>query len=104
MSSIVRTSVGFSQDNGIEVGYKEDARDISADKLWEAILRRHASRVRDRRGELLDPALIPLISGVRSAVLNRLSHSGASSLTRAELTTALQTVKDFRNTKIPFKN
>ena len=67
------------------------------------MLRRHAKRLKQKQGEFLDPALIPGISGVRSAVLNRLSHSGASSLTKTELTFALKTITDFRATEIPFK-
>jgi hypothetical protein len=90
------------EDNGIEVGYKSDAKLLTADTLWKRILRRHVKCV-SKQGEFLDPALIPRISAIRSAVLNRLSHSGASSLTKTELEVALQTVIDFRKTPIPFK-
>jgi len=91
------------EKNGIEVGYKGNPKEVKADSLWRAILRRHAKRVREGR-EFLEPGLIPRVSAVRSAVLNRLSHSGASSLTSAEIATALQTVTELRNTKIPFKS
>jgi energy-coupling factor transporter ATP-binding protein EcfA2 len=90
------------EKNGIELSYKENPKQITADALWRAILRRHAKRMKANQGELLDPSLIPRISAVRSAVLNRLSHSGASSLTRSELQVALQTITDFRGAKIPF--
>ena len=90
------------EKNGIQVGYKENPKQITADVLWRGILFRHARRVKKNQGEFLDPTLIPRISAVRSAVLNRLSHTGASSLTPAELVVALQTVTDFRNSKIPF--
>ena len=90
------------EDKSIEVGYRVESRHITTDRLWTAILRRHVKHV-NKKGAFLDPALISRISATRSAVLNRLSHSGASSLTKTELATALQTVSDFRKTQIPFK-
>jgi energy-coupling factor transporter ATP-binding protein EcfA2 len=92
------------EKNGIELVYKENPKQITSDALWRAILRRHAKRVKGNQGEFLDPLLIPRISAVRSAVLNRLNHSGVSSLTRAELELALQTITDFRKTEVPFKD
>lgn len=91
------------EKNGIEVTYKANPKEVKADALWRGILRRHATQTKAKRGEFLDPLLIPRISAVRSAVLNRLSHSGASSLTTMELTAALQAISDLRKTKIPFK-
>ena len=90
------------ENNGIEVCYKKNSRHVTADALWGAILRRHSKRLQANRGEFIDPGLIPRISVVRSTVLNRLSHSGSSSLTPAELATALQIITDFRSTNIPF--
>jgi energy-coupling factor transporter ATP-binding protein EcfA2 len=90
------------EDNGIEVSFKKNTRHVTANALWGAILRRHSKRLRAHRGEFLDPGLIPRISVVRSTVLNRLIHSGSSSLTPAELATALQIITDFRNSEIPF--
>jgi hypothetical protein len=90
------------ENTGIEVGYRVESKLVTADKLWTAILRRHVKRVK-KQGDFLDPSLIPRISAIRSAVLNRLSHSGVSSLTRTELEAALQTVIDFRKSPIPFK-
>jgi energy-coupling factor transporter ATP-binding protein EcfA2 len=89
------------ENNGIEVSYKKNARHVKADALWGAILRRHSKRL-PKRGEFIDPGLIHKISVVRSTVLNRLSHSGSSSLTPAELAAALQIITDFRDSKIPF--
>jgi hypothetical protein len=90
------------EKNGIEVGYKENPKQVTTDVLWRAILRRHAKRLKKGHGQFIDPLLIPRISVVRSVVLNRLSHSGASSLTRVELESALQTIVDFRRTEVPF--
>lgn len=91
------------EKNGIEVVFKANPKEVKADALWRGILRRHATRVKEKKGEFIDPVLIPRISAVRSAVLNRLSHSGSSSLTSIELTNAWQTIRDLRNSKIPFK-
>jgi hypothetical protein len=97
------TIKNICEKNGIEVVFKANPKEVKADALWRGILRRHATRLKQKRGEFIEPGLIPRISAVRSAVLNRLSHSGSSSLTSIELTTALQTIRDLRNSKIPFK-
>ncbi len=89
--------------NGIEVVFKANPKEVKADALWRGILRRHAARMKGKKLEFLDPTLIPRLSAVRSAVLNRLSHSGASSLTATELTAAWQTVRDLRNSTVPFQ-
>jgi hypothetical protein len=92
------------EKNGIEVTFKPNPKDVKADALWRGILRRHATRLKEKRAEFLDPALIPQVSAVRSAVLNRLSHSGASSLTLTEVGAALSAITSLRNSKIPFKS
>ena len=74
---------------------------MKAEDLWQAIKDFHDDRVADGKGEFIDPTLIPKINAIRSAVLNRLSHSGTSSLTSADLGAALQTVRDVRNSRIP---
>lgn len=91
------------EKNGIEVVFKANPKEVKADALWRGILRRHATRVKEKKLEFIDPTLIPRISAVRSAVLNRLSHSGSSSLTSIELTNAWQTIRDLRSSQIPFK-
>ena len=80
----------------IKVTFKKDPKKLSADLLWQALLRRHAEKTKAGKGNFIEPALISRISAVRSAVLNRLSHSGPTSLTKPEVETALQTIKDFR--------
>jgi hypothetical protein len=98
------TIKNICEKNGIEVVYKANPKEVKADALWRGILRRHATRLKEKRGEFIDSGMIPRVSAVRSAVLNRLSHSGSSSLTSIELNTALQTIRDLRNSKIPFKS
>jgi hypothetical protein len=84
----------------IKVTFKKDPKKVSADHLWQALLRRHVERKKAGRGDLLDPALICRISAVRSNILNRLSHTGPSTLTKPDVQTALQTMRDFRAAKI----
>lgn len=97
----------ISKKQGLLVPYEPNPKDIKTDTLWKLILRKHVSMRKASGGQLLNPSLIPLISGVRSQVLNRLSHSGASSLTSAELQTALKTISqirsDLNSKRIPFK-
>jgi len=95
--------------HALPVAYQPNPRDINADTLWKVILRKHVALRRSTGGEFLNPALIPLICAVRSQVLNRLSHSGSSSLTGPELRTALISIARLRSDlnsnprRIPFK-
>ena len=91
------------QKHYIAVAFKSNPKDVKAEDLWQAILQVHNDRVSAGTGEFLDPSLIPKINAIRSAVLNRLSHTGASSLTSTELGAALQTIRDIRNSRIPFR-
>jgi hypothetical protein len=86
----------------IQVPYDPRPDKLTADPLWTRILRRHATLKKAGKGEFLDPNLIPRISAVRSTVLNRLSHSGSSSLTQAELQVALNTIRAMRTSQVPF--
>jgi hypothetical protein len=92
----------------LPIGYNPNPKDIKVDVLWRAILRKHATMLKSG-GEFLNPALIPLLSAVRSQVLNRLSHSGSSSLTTLELQAAVTALSQLRSDmsakprRIPFK-
>jgi energy-coupling factor transporter ATP-binding protein EcfA2 len=90
------------QNKKVPVPFRFNPKEVKAEDLWQAIKAFHEARVAQGNGEFLDPALIPRVSAIRSAVLNTLSHTGASSLTSADLGTALQTIRDVRNSKIPF--
>jgi len=90
------------QKNRVPVPFKSNPKELKAEDLWQAIETFQSERMAAGKGEFLDPALVPKIKGIRSAVLNRLSHSGASSLTSTEVGAALQAIHDIRNSKIPF--
>jgi hypothetical protein len=91
------------QKKNVAVPYNSNPKTVKAEDLWKAIHELNAAQVAAGTGEFLNPALIPKINAIRSAVLNRLSHSGASSLTSTELKMALDTIKELRHAKIPFK-
>jgi len=76
---------------------------VKVEALWQSLVDLHDAQIAAGKGEFLNPALIPKVNAIRSAVLNRLSHSGASSLTSTELNMALQTIQELRHSKIPFK-
>ena len=92
----------------LPIAYNPNPKEIKVDVLWRAILRKHATMLKSG-GEFLNPALIPLLSAVRSQVLNRLSHSGSSSLTSLELQAAVTALSQLRSDlsanpkRIPFK-
>jgi hypothetical protein len=89
------------QKKNVSVPFRKNPKDVKAEDLWQAIQDLHDTRVASG-GAFLDPNLLPKINAIRSAVLNRLSHTGASSLTSTELAAARQTILDLRNSKIPF--
>lgn len=90
------------QKQGITVAYNPNPLEVKTEALWAALLRRHVARKKKQQGKrLLDEALIPRVSAVRSAVLNRLSHTGAPSLTEPEVRAAISAIRDFRNMNIP---
>jgi energy-coupling factor transporter ATP-binding protein EcfA2 len=86
----------------IAVGYNPDPLEVKTEVLWRGLLRRHAERKKKEHGKrLLDEALIPRISAVRSAVLNRLAHTGSPALTEPDVRAAIKTIQDFQNMNVP---
>jgi energy-coupling factor transporter ATP-binding protein EcfA2 len=88
------------EKNGIEVKYKKDNKEISADDLWQGILARQRARVEFRRNNPGAPDFLPHhlqtdIETMRSTVLNQLSHAGAGGLVRADVEVAIRTVEAF---------
>jgi hypothetical protein len=76
---------------------------VKTDALWRGLLRRHGDRKKKEHGKrLLDEALIPSLSAVRSAVLNRLSHTGPPALTEPDVRAAIAVVRAFQSMVVPF--
>lgn len=84
----------------IRIAFKRDQKKISADHLWQGLLRRHVEWRKAGKGPFINPALIASISAVRSNVLNRLNHTGPTALTTPDVTSALQAVKSLRDAVI----
>ena len=81
------------RDHGVEIAYKPDPKDVTANKLWEGIVARQTKRQTDGKPDFIAPALMQDVETVRSTVLNRLSHSGSPTLVKNEVKFALDTVK-----------
>ena len=87
------------QDNGIEISYRKDLKEISVEKLWQGVVTRQKQREEYRQqGHPNAPDFIPatLVQDVelmRSTVLNQLSHSNAPGVVRADVEAAIRTIE-----------
>lgn len=84
--------------HGIKIPFKPDADKINAGVLWSGIVERQREREELRKKgsqvpDLIAPALETAVETMRSTVLNRLSHSGASGLVHPEVAAAISTVE-----------
>jgi energy-coupling factor transporter ATP-binding protein EcfA2 len=94
------------EDQGIEIKFKKDNKDISMDDLWQGIVARQRKREALKKTSPATPDFVPLqmekdVETMRSTVLNRLSHAGASSLVQADVRDALKTVEALHNHNFP---
>ena len=89
------------EKNSVLLPFKNDPHKIGAGLLWDTLVAFHNARKAKEGKRLLDDALIPRINGVRSAVLNRLSHTGPPALTEPDVRAAIATIKDFQAATIP---
>jgi hypothetical protein len=90
------------EDCRLEVPYRRVAEKVEANELWEVIMRtqrdREAQMDKEEKVEDFIPAtLSTAVEVVRSNVLNKLSHTGSSSLVRAEVAAAIDTVQELAN-------
>jgi hypothetical protein len=85
-------------DCNIKIAYNVDASKVDANTLWTGIKERQTAAETRR---LTDPTVLDFIPRtlindvdvIRSNVLNKLSHSGSSSLVAAEVQTAIDTLE-----------
>lgn len=95
------------EKNGIEIKFKKDNKEISADDLWQGILARQVKREEVQRStnpgapNFLTKQLKNDVEAMRSTVLNQLSHAGAPGLVRADVEDAIETVEAFENHTFP---
>lgn len=83
---------------GIKVPFKPDADKVGAGALWDEIAQRQRTREAQRAAgsnvlDFVPPALESAVDVMRSTVLNKLSHTGASGLVPSEVATAITTVE-----------
>lgn len=94
------------QDRGIEIRFKKDSKEVSADALWKGIVerqrrRQEAQKANPKLADFVPPQLEKEVEAMRSTVLNQLSHAGAPGLVSEEVTDALQTVQAFQKHSFP---
>ena len=86
------------EDRGIEIKFKKDHKEISADDLWQGVLARQRKREELQRTQPGAPDFVPPqlerdVEAIRSIVLNQLSHDGAPDLRAEDLRDALKTLR-----------
>jgi energy-coupling factor transporter ATP-binding protein EcfA2 len=81
------------RDCGIKISYKPDPKDVKIDHLWQGMVDRQKERQSNGKADFVLPALMNDIETVRSTILNRLSHSGTTTLVTKEVQFALETVE-----------
>jgi len=94
------------EDRGIEIKFKKDNKEISADDLWKGIVARQRKREEFRKAnpaalDFIPPQLEKDVEAMRSTVLNRLSHAGAPGLVQGDVRDSLKTVEAFHNHNFP---
>lgn len=94
------------ENRGIEIKYKKNRKDVSADDLWQGIVARQRKREelrKDKPGlpDFLPPELEKDVEAMRSAVLNQLSHEGAPDLKQNDVRDAIKTVANFHGHNFP---
>jgi len=85
------------EKHGIKLAFKPDADRIGAGALWEGIVQRQRERETQRKmgsqvPDLVPPSLETDVEIMRSTVLNKLSHTGASGLVKSEVAAAILTI------------
>ncbi len=113
MAAAVYTRAAFEarlrnvcEKNGIKIPYKPDSERVSAGVLWDGIIQRQREREEQRSKGSKVPDFVPAaleadVETMRSTVLNKLSHTGASSLVTSEVAAAIATVEHVVSHKFP---
>lgn len=94
------------EKHGIKVPFKPDADRIGAGVLWDGIILRQREREEQKTKGSPVPDFVPTaletaVETMRSTVLNKLSHTGASGLVLSEVAAALTTVQSVFDHKFP---
>ena len=83
---------------GIKIAFKADVDRIGAGALWDGIIQRQREREEQKAKGVQVHDFVPTdlkiaVETMRSTVLNKLSHTGASGLVHSEVATAITTVE-----------
>lgn len=94
------------EKKGIEVKYKKDSRDISADNLWQGVLTRQRERESRQKVDATVPDFLPAqlekdVDAMRSTVLNQMSHEGAPGLLANDIGYAIKTIEKLHSHDFP---
>lgn len=94
------------EDRGIDIKFKKDLKDISADDLWQGIVTRQRKREDLQKTKPAAPDFVPLqlekdVEAMRSTVLNQLSHAGAPGLVQDDVRDSLKTVETLHAHNFP---
>lgn len=97
---------GVCEKHGIKISFKSDADKIGAGVLWDAMILRQRERELQRAKGSQVPDFIPSdleseVETMRSTVLNKLSHTGASGLVSEEVAAAINTVLKIHKHSFP---
>lgn len=85
------------ESHAIQIPFKGDADTVGAGALWDGIIARQKERVEQQRmgsrvPDFVGSQLVADVETMRSTVLNKLSHTGSSTLVKTEVQTAINTV------------
>lgn len=94
------------EDRGIEIKYKKDHKEISADDLWQGLVARQRKREelqKSKHGTLdfIPSGLEKEVEAMRSTVLNQLSHNGAPDFKTEDVRDAIRTIRAFHAHNFP---
>lgn len=99
------------ENNKIEIPFKKQAKKVTANDLWEGIVKRQNVRVAlqgrqplKQHPDFVPQTLISNVNMIRSNILNGLSHDGSTNLKTPEVQAALATIRDFCSHAFPPKN
>jgi len=86
------------EHRGIKISFRRDPDKITVGALWDGIIARQREREALRQGGSQVPDFIPAalesaVETMRSTVLNKLTHTGATGLVHSEVATAIATVE-----------
>jgi energy-coupling factor transporter ATP-binding protein EcfA2 len=98
-------------DNGIEIPFKKQIKEVKANDLWNGILARQAKRRElqtnqpiKNHPDFISSALVQKVEMMRSTILNRLSHTDSPNFAKSEVQTARDIIEELQSHPFPKRN